>query len=103
MAMYKCDSCGHLFEEGEEKVLIEQYEHFGTPCEKEFSVCPVCGGDYTEVEPCKICDEYTDTKNEGLCEDCKMEAIFKFNSVWDEFEDVERKFLVELINEGGLI
>lgn len=101
--MYRCESCSHLFEEGEEKVLVEPHEHFGTPCEETFYVCPMCEGDYTEVEICKICGEYTDKRNDEICEECRIKTVKKFKNMWEDFEVEEQNLLSELIQEGELL
>ena len=73
MSWYKCTDCGHIFEDGEEKVTTEYLgECFGFPAYDEFSSCPSCGGDYDKAEKCEkcggvfFCDELTD----GLCNEC---------------------------------
>ena len=74
--MYRCENCGHLFEEGEQAVW---YEHHGldSPPYEKFSGCPVCKGDYEEVHQCKKCgDWHTDDElYDGWCENCLRETI----------------------------
>lgn len=101
--MYKCESCGHLFEEGEAGVLVESHEHFGTPCEERFYVCPICDGNYHEVKPCKICGGYTQEENEEFCEECRKKTIKAFMQLWNQFEDAEKEFLKEQIYEEELL
>lgn len=75
---YKCTSCGHIFEQGEEKIITEIHSELdGAPAER-FFVCPVCGEYYDETVPCRIChgefleDELT---AEGYCMDCLRDAV----------------------------
>ena len=71
--MYKCLECGHLFEDGEEKVTKEyRGEHFGFPSYEDVKSCPVCGGDFEKTKKCKICgsEHLEDELNGGVCEEC---------------------------------
>ena len=74
--MYRCCSCGTLFEEGEQAVWEETHGLDSTPYEK-FSGCPVCKGDYEEVRQCKECgDWHTDDElYDGWCESCLRNTI----------------------------
>lgn len=74
--MYRCESCGHLFEEGEQAVTYETHGFYQPPYE-EIHSCPVCGGDFEEVHQCKECgDWHTDDElYEGWCEKCLRETI----------------------------
>ena len=69
--MYRCENCGHLFEEGEQAVWEERHGFDAPPYEK-WSGCPLCHGDYEETKPCKKCGaEHTDDELiEGVCEEC---------------------------------
>lgn len=73
--MYRCENCGHLFEEGEQAVW---YENYGAEIGGEmFGGCPMCKGGYEEVHQCKECEEWH-TENElysGWCEKCLRETI----------------------------
>lgn len=62
---YKCLECGHIFEEGEEKLHIE-------PHGEEWHGCPRCGGSYQETERCEICgsEHLEEELNCGICEEC---------------------------------
>ena len=74
--MYRCESCGHLFEDGEQAVWEETHGLDSPPYEK-WSGCPVCRGDYEEVHQCKDCGDWH-TENElydGRCEKCLRETI----------------------------
>lgn len=68
--MYRCESCGHLFEEGEQAVWTEERG-------EKWSGCPICKGGYEEVHQCKECGDWH-TENElyeGWCEKCLRETI----------------------------
>ena len=66
MAWYKCDKCGHLFEDGEQ----EFNEDIG------MWVCPVCSASYKKVYRCNVCGEFfeehegVDTGNGNVCDKC---------------------------------
>ena len=92
--MFKCEECGHLFEEGEEKVIDE-------PFGERYTVCPRCKGLYEEVKPCKICGSYEDMKpGEDYCEDCKLEVRKTFEGLLDKYFSVEQRALLNVIYEG---
>lgn len=68
--MYKCENCGHLFEEGEQARWTEEHG-------EKFDGCPLCRGGYEEVHQCKECGDWN-TENElyeGWCEKCLRETI----------------------------
>ena len=68
--MFKCESCGHLFEEGEQAVWEERHG-LDTPPYEKWSGCPLCYGAYEKAEPCKICGSNTEEELVGgVCEDC---------------------------------
>ena len=76
--MYRCENCGHLFEEGEETHWFEnQGECHGVIAYETFRGCPMCKGDYEEVHQCKECDEWhtEDELYDGWCEKCLRETI----------------------------
>lgn len=68
--MYRCENCGHLFEEGEQAVWTEEHG-------EKWSGCPMCHGDYEEVHQCKECDEWHTEYElyDGWCEKCLRETI----------------------------
>ena len=70
---YKCLECGHIFEDGEKKHLVEHYEYWGQPCSETIYVCPICNGNYEEAETCEECGGYflADELEDGLCEKCR--------------------------------
>lgn len=68
--MYRCENCGHLFEEGEQARWMEDHG-------EKWDGCPICRGGYEEVHQCKECEEWH-TENElyeGWCEKCLRETI----------------------------
>lgn len=72
--MYKCNSCGQLFEEP--KSNTETHGFTDGMCEH-LNVCPCCGGDYSEAEKCKKCGEwhFEDELFSGLCADCLRDKV----------------------------
>lgn len=97
--MYKCLDCGNLFEEGEAKRVSEKMgEAFGSPAYQDYYVCPCCGGDFEEVEPCKLCGSYEHiASGEEYCTDCKNDVLKRFQTfVNSEFTEEERELLNEL-------
>ena len=68
--MYRCENCGHLFEEGEQARWTEEHG-------EKWDGCPLCRGGYEEVHQCKECDEWhtDDELYDGWCEKCLRETI----------------------------
>lgn len=68
--MFKCESCGHLFEEGEQARWTEEHG-------EKWDGCPLCRGGYEEAHQCKKCDERhtEDELYDGWCEKCLRETI----------------------------
>ena len=97
--MYKCVECGNLFEEGEQVTWEEDRgEFWGSPCIERMSGCPICGGDYEEAKPCKICGGYEGIDEcEEYCNECKADVLKRFQTfVNSEFTKEERELLNEL-------
>ena len=82
--MFKCKSCGHIFEEGEQYEWEERHG-LGTPPYEKFSGCPICHREYEEAQYCKICGEpYThDELMNGICDECITERGKDFETVSD--------------------
>lgn len=98
--MFKCEECGHLFEEGEQEIIIERHG-FDYGDGEVFSYCPRCGGTYEEVKACKICGSYEDMKpGEDYCQDCKSEVRKTFEGLLDKYFSVEQRALLNVIYEG---
>ena len=74
--MYRCESCGNLFEEGEQAVWEETHGLDSPPYET-MSGCPICKGDYEEVYQCKKCGDWHSESEiyDGWCEKCLLESI----------------------------
>ena len=74
--MYRCEFCGHLFEEGEQAVWEERHGLDAPPYEK-WNGCPICKGDYEEVHQCQKCGDWhsEDELTEGICGDCLEGSI----------------------------
>ena len=82
MSWYKCNDCGHIFEDGE-FFIDRQYvgECWGTPAYRDFRLCPSCRGEnWEEAGHCAKCfgifldDELT----EGLCSECLNEITMEY-------------------------
>lgn len=74
--MYKCENCGHLFEEGEQAVWEERHG-LDTPPYEKWSGCPICRGGYEKAHQCQECGDWH-TENElydGWCDKCLRESI----------------------------
>lgn len=68
--MFKCFECGHLFEHGEERRVVEAHG-------EEYLACPVCGNAYDETIQCKRCGahHFEDDLYNGLCTECIGELM----------------------------
>ncbi len=84
---YKCNNCGHIFEEGEAATWNEFHGFTDGLCET-FSGCPVCNGDYEGTTPCKECgsEKTEDELFHGFCKECLNKRLTK---------EVAVKYLVE--------
>lgn len=97
--MFKCLQCGHLFEDGEQ-LEWEDMHGLTSGNGEHFSGCPLCKGDYQEIEPCKICGTYQHEVENEYCEDCKNNVKKRFSDfIEKEFNDEERKLLNELYED----
>lgn len=70
---YKCKECGYVFGEDETKTYSENVGDFwGVPAYEDYSVCPMCGGDFEESTPCEICGEEHLNRElfGGACNNC---------------------------------
>lgn len=86
--VFRCNECGHLFEEGEQVEWVETHGLNSPPYEA-WSGCPICKGDYVETEECEICGGHylSEDLSGGVCRDC----IDKHRNDYE---------LCELINNG---
>ena len=88
--MFRCIECGHIFEDGEQARWTETHGEV-------WESCPICKGDYEEVEPCKICGSYNHSVDDDYCDDCKKDVKKRFAEfVEREFSKEERELLNEL-------
>ena len=73
MSWYKCNSCGHIFEGGEERMWNE-------PSGEPWSGCPCCGGGFDEAKECKNCGGVCSSEElyGGLCETCAGEKVMEY-------------------------
>lgn len=84
---YKCNNCGHIFEEGEAATWTVAHGFTDGFCET-FYGCPICKGDYEETTPCKECGSEK-TREEvygGFCKECLNKRLTK---------EIAIKYLVE--------
>ena len=94
--MYRCNECGHLFEEGEQAEWVEMHG-FNYGKGEQWSGCPICKGCYKEIYPCRICGSYDHDCDEEYCEDCKKNVKKRFSAfIEKEFTKEERELLNEL-------
>ena len=92
--MYKCYDCGNLFKKGEERTEYRGECH-GSPAYETTMGCPLCNGDYDEINPCENCGTYEKDFEEIFCEKCKEEIKKRFHDlVYSEFSVEE----IEVIN-----
>lgn len=91
---YKCLECGHIFDEGEEKIYTEcMGECHGSPAYETFRVCPVCGGDFGETKSCLFCGaEFLEDElnGGGVCDDC-IEEYSKYFDICYKIADTEKE------------
>lgn len=66
---YICLECARTFDDPE--ICVERHGFTDGLYEK-YSVCPYCGGGYTEVATCAFCGKETfeDELLDGICDDC---------------------------------
>ena len=70
---YKCLSCGHIFEDGEQARWEEHHPCGMGYATESFDGCPICQGNFEETKQCKICggDFLEDELLGGcVCEEC---------------------------------
>lgn len=102
MKMYRCEECGHLFEEGEEARWVETHG-FEDGRGEQWTGCPVCKGGFEEIKPCKICESYEHDSSEVYCDECKRDVLKRFTILMNEnFTQEERDLLNDLL-EGERI
>lgn len=83
---YKCLSCGHVFEEGEQACWTESRgEYWGSPCYETMSGCPVCKEEYEETVQCAVCgsEHFEDELNGGVCDECIDEYRKNFDACYE--------------------
>lgn len=70
--MYRCIECGHIFESGEEGILIDSFPYGDTEVDFENECCPKCRGDFEEVKHCLKCGALKSEEEllEDICEEC---------------------------------
>ena len=81
---YKCTECGHIFEEGEEKIEYEFLaEAWGRPIYEKNSYCPCCGSaGFEEADWCKSCGGLFIADDlyiyDGYCEECANQKAIEY-------------------------
>lgn len=97
MSWYKCNGCGHIFEDGEEKRLID-YTCKDQGLFESVGVCPVCGEDFDEVFECRDCGSLfnpdLDLYEGNICKECLLEKI-NYSTALEYFE--KRDILVDFM------
>lgn len=92
--MYICTKCHHIFEEGEQKSILENHgECFGFPAVERIDVCPICAGSYEEAIDCSVCGEchLEEDLTNGICDKCldkevDYDKVFKLLTETDELK-----------------
>lgn len=76
---YKCYDCGHIFEDGEERITSEHLTWLdGVPIYETHYSCPSCGSEnYEETQVCVGCNGHflEDEIFSGWCASCLRDAI----------------------------
>lgn len=90
--MYRCEKCGHLFEEGEQK----KWEENGGEI---WQGCPICEGAFEEAETCEVCGAVAEELHGGVCDECiKENSNFETCYTVSKNEKEEIKINVFLAN-----
>lgn len=93
--IFKCWSCGHIFEDGEEAHVIEDYG-------ERRSVCPICHGDFGEATACKICGSYEHIgEDEEFCANCAKDVHDRFDALIDKNFTKEERELLNILCWGA--
>lgn len=88
---YKCDECGHIFEEGEQKTWEENIgECWGSPAYERNCGCPICEGTFEQVYPCVCCGELIVDSKSGYCDECVKKVSKKIKDFVDDLSVGER-------------
>jgi RecJ-like exonuclease len=98
--MYRCEDCGHLFENGEQKFINENLgECHGFPVSKMKEVCPICSGNFKTAIPCKICGTYENVEDD-FCTSCIKDMQRTVDAFVEKTFSKEEKELFESIYGG---
>lgn len=96
--VYKCFECGHLFESGEERRVIEDHG-------EEYLACPCCGGAYEATVQCKSCEGnfFENVLYNGWCINCLGEKM-TINNMRQYLKDsnIEADFYLEEFYESNV-
>lgn len=91
---FKCLSCGHIFEEGEQARWEECHPYGMGYASESFSGCPICNGDYEETKQCEICGgEFLEDELLGgcVCEECVEEYKRDLETCYKIAETAEKE------------
>lgn len=91
---FKCLSCGHIFEDGEQAMWEEHHPYGMGYATEEFSGCPICNGDFEETKQCEICGgEFLEDELLGgcVCEDCVEEHKRDLKTCYAIAESTEKQ------------
>ena len=100
--MYKCYSCGEVFDEFAKRIeKVGNSTDSLAPADLVFDVCPNCNeDDYTEVEWCKVCEnEYTE---EDYCGKCLCAVVDHYKEAIDGIQqdtNGNREEVIEMFME----
>ena len=90
--MYKCKTCGHIFEEGEQATWTEKHGFSSGPYE-EWSGCPICNEPFEEAKRCKICNGVfleSELNGNAVCNVC-LEDYYKDFDTCYAIADTEKE------------
>ena len=104
---FKCLSCGHIFEEGEQASWEEHHPYGMGYAAESFSGCSICNGDYEETKQCEICGgEFLEDELNGgcVCDECveeykrDLETCYKIADTAEKEEIKINPLLVSLFD-----
>lgn len=93
---FKCLDCRFEFNE---PTIITETHGLNSPPYEEHSVCPNCGGDFTDLIECDLCGRGFTTEDEvfdGICADCiKKEYSTALGMKYLAETDIEALFYID--------
>lgn len=88
--VFRCQECGHIFEEGEQSNWTEPYG-------ERMSGCPLCDSPYEEAHMCRVCNEYSKVNSNGVCTECYEELIKKSKDFFSKLNDEEKEIVFDIL------